>query len=101
LRERRRGYSSRSAKEGRKGCRNRIMAASGMGFRGVSRCLVFWRDYSSCMKEADVPYECQDFAEDYLECIHNTKYAARQMAIHQRREQLRKEGRLEQVLKGE
>jgi len=56
--------------------------ASGYSFTGgPSRCFTYWQEFSKCYAQADSPRECLLQSEDYLECLHGTKKAARDKMI--------------------
>lgn len=37
------------------------------------RCYAVYMDFSECMSKTDDPKKCNDFREDYLECLHHRK----------------------------
>ncbi|KAK2076408.1 hypothetical protein QBZ16_000933 [Prototheca wickerhamii] len=48
--------------------------ASGFGLRGgPNRCYAVYMDFSECMSKTDDPRKCNDYREDYLECLHHRK----------------------------
>ncbi|KAJ7598944.1 hypothetical protein C8J56DRAFT_915439 [Mycena floridula] len=60
-----------------------LIMASGYSFTGgPSRCFSYWQEFSKCYAQADSPRECVLQSEDYLECLHGTKKAARDKMIH-------------------
>lgn len=56
--------------------------ASGVGITGApGRCYSLWVDFTKCLETAQVPIDCLDFREDYIECLHHRKEHARQRKI--------------------
>ncbi|KAI8369768.1 hypothetical protein BD560DRAFT_352555 [Blakeslea trispora] len=52
--------------------------ASGFGLDGGrGRCFHFWQEFNKCYASADLPQQCLDQRDDYLECLHHTKEFAR------------------------
>ncbi|CEP10162.1 hypothetical protein [Parasitella parasitica] len=52
--------------------------ASGFGLDGGrGRCFHFWQEFNKCYATADLPQQCLDQRDDYLECLHHTKEFAR------------------------
>ncbi|KAI9481376.1 MAG: hypothetical protein EXX96DRAFT_566470 [Benjaminiella poitrasii] len=52
--------------------------ASGFGLDGGrGRCFHFWQEFNKCYATADLPRQCLDQRDDYLECLHHTKEFAR------------------------
>ncbi|KAH7625009.1 hypothetical protein Ndes2526B_g00386 [Nannochloris sp. 'desiccata'] len=51
--------------------------ASGFGINGgPGRCFPLWNSFSECMSKAEDPKDCQDFRQDYLECLlHRKEYS--------------------------
>jgi NADH dehydrogenase (ubiquinone) Fe-S protein 5 len=48
--------------------------ASGVGVNGGrGRCYSLWMDFTRCLADADLPCDCQDFRDDYIECLHHRK----------------------------
>ena len=37
------------------------------------RCFPLWNDFSDCMSKAENPKDCQDYRQDYLECLLHRK----------------------------
>ena len=37
------------------------------------RCYAVYMDFSECMSKTDDPRKCNDYREDYLECLHHRK----------------------------
>lgn len=69
---------------------------TGYGFRGGrGRCYTLWMDFMACAERhrsygANV---CQAEREDYIECLHHTKLAARLDAVKEQKKKLIKEGK--------
>jgi NADH dehydrogenase (ubiquinone) Fe-S protein 5 len=56
--------------------------ASGYGLHGeVGRCFPFFIDLCECMLKADAPEQCDDYREDYKECLWHKKQLARKYLV--------------------
>ncbi|KAF8911223.1 hypothetical protein CPB85DRAFT_1304298 [Mucidula mucida] len=58
---------------------------------GQPRCFAFWQEFQKCYASADIPTQCRLQGEDYLECLHGKKAAARQAKVAAEAAKLTKE----------
>ncbi|PXF41073.1 NADH dehydrogenase [ubiquinone] iron-sulfur protein 5-B [Gracilariopsis chorda] len=66
--------------------------ASGHGVNGgPGRCYSFWLDFTKCLADADLPIDCKDLRDDYMECLHHKKEAQRRRAVAAELNRQRKE----------
>lgn len=71
--------------------------AEGPGLSGNRpRCAPFWDDFLACVVKVgpnDQWVQCQNYREDYLECLHHKKLYTRIQKIKRHKEKLIKEGK--------